>query len=312
MRLQRGGLTAAAILVLFMMAPRAEAVILASDDFSGPGSGTGWEAGNDWEGLGGGVVSTAGGVASFRDFAAPIDGTNQVTYIRFDFTQSVPGTGAQWGGASFFEGTEGAAGNETFFAGDPGQQRQTNMGSICIMMRYGAPLATHSSPASRSTTRHTRSSQRSTRPPRAPSATYRLWVDNFNINAPTATLTVATSPIDAPWSTFRMNSDATNTDLFDNLTIATTAREVGLVPEPASLGLIGLIRRGDVGYESPTPLSAAIGAYRFDNWKPCSRQALPSGRLPFSFSHRSTKPVSRRSSANAWDSQQVISCTAVA
>ena len=60
MRLQRVGLTAAAIFVLFMMAPRAEAAILASDDFSGPGSGTGWEAGNDWEGLGGGVVSTAG------------------------------------------------------------------------------------------------------------------------------------------------------------------------------------------------------------------------------------------------------------
>ena len=37
-----------------------------------------------------------------------------------------------------------------------------------------------------------------------------------------------------------MNSDATNTDLFDNLMIATTFREVGLVPEPASLGLFGL------------------------------------------------------------------------
>ena len=67
----------AAIFVLFVIAPRAEAAILASDDMSGPGSGTGWEVGNDWEGLdvGLGVVSTAD-VASFRDFAAPIDGTN--------------------------------------------------------------------------------------------------------------------------------------------------------------------------------------------------------------------------------------------
>src|SRR5688572_3407131 len=120
MRLPRVGLMVAAIFVLTVMGPRAEAAILASDDFSGPGSGTGWEAGNDWEGLGGGMVSTAD-VASFRDFAAPIDGTNQVTYIRFDFTQSVPGTGAQWGGASLFEGVEGAEATETFFAGDPGQ-----------------------------------------------------------------------------------------------------------------------------------------------------------------------------------------------
>ena len=46
-----------------------------------------------------------------------------VTYIRFDFTETVPGTGAQWGGASFFEGTQtpGPIGAETFFAGDPGQ-----------------------------------------------------------------------------------------------------------------------------------------------------------------------------------------------
>src|SRR5688572_413101 len=123
MRLQSVGLMATAIFVLCVMAPRAEAVILASDNFSGPGSGTGWEAGNDWEGLGGGVASTAGGVASFRDFAAPIDGTNTVTYIRFDFTETVPGTGAQWGGASFFEGTEGTGtnGDETLFVGHPGQ-----------------------------------------------------------------------------------------------------------------------------------------------------------------------------------------------
>jgi hypothetical protein len=232
---------AAAIFVLFVMSPRAEAGILASDDFSGPGSGTGWEAGNDWEGLGGGVVSTAD-VASFRDFAAPIDGTNQVTYIRFDFTQSVPGTGAQWGGASLFEGTEGPAGQEgteTFFAGDPGPVAP---GPVASQHQYGLDLQQGAGSGFSgiviNTQSHTIIAAIDTTPAGA-STTYRLWVDNFNIAAPTATTTV-NGPIDAPWGTFRMNSDATNTDLFDNLTIATTAREVGLIPEPGSIGLFGL------------------------------------------------------------------------
>jgi MYXO-CTERM domain-containing protein len=233
MRLQRIGLMAAALFVLFVMAPRAEAVILASDDMSAPGSGTGWAAGNNWEGLGGGVVSTAD-VASFRDFAAPINGTNQVTYIRFDFTQSVPGTGAQWGGASLFEGVEGAEATETFFAGDPGQapnQYGLDLQSAAAGTLFsGIPINNQL---------HTIITEIDTTPAGA-AANYRLWVDNFNINAPTATKAVAISPIDAPWGTFRMNSDASNTDFFDNLTIATTSREVGLVPEPTFLGLFGL------------------------------------------------------------------------
>jgi len=241
MRLTRGGLTAAAILILLMTAPRAEAVILASDDFSAPGSGTGWAAGNNWEGLAGGQGTTAGGVTSFRDFAAPIDGTNQVTYLRFDFTQSVPGAGAQWGGAALFEGTEGAPGDETLFVGDPGPVAP---GPVATQHQYGldqlgGPATLFSGiPINNQT--HTLIVAADTTPA-GPSATHRLWVDNFNISTPTATVTVANSTINAPWRTFRLAADATNTDLFDNLTIATTAREVGLVPEPASLGLIGLV-----------------------------------------------------------------------
>jgi len=231
MRLQSVGLMAAAILLLFVMAPRAEAVILASDDFSGPGSGTGWEAGNDWEGLGGGVVSTAD-FTSFRDFAAPIDGTNQVTYIRFDFTQAVPGTGAQWGGASFFEGTEGAEGTETFFAGDPGQYPRYGFDYQAGAGDLDSGIAINNQP-------RTIIGAIDTTAPGA-TTTYRIWVDSFDVSSPTATETINNSPIDAPWGTFRFASDATNTDLFDNFTVATTFREVGLVPEPASLGLIGL------------------------------------------------------------------------
>jgi hypothetical protein len=52
--------------------------------------------------------------------------------------------------------------------------------------------------------------------------------------------TINNSSIDGAWNSFRFGSDGTNTDFFDNLTIATTFREVGLVPEPASLGLFAL------------------------------------------------------------------------
>jgi hypothetical protein len=231
MILQRVGHAAAVICVLFVMAQRSEATILASDDFSGPASGTGWAAGSQWEGLSGGrVTTTAGTTTSFRNFAAPIDGTNQVTYIRFDFTHAAPGAGAQWGGASFFEGTEATPGTETFFAGDPGN-----------IPRYGLDLHPGSvdSGVAINTQQRTIIAAIDTTPAGA-TANYRIWVDNFNIATPSGMTTINNSSIDAPWGVFRFGADATNTDHFDNLTIATTAAEVGLVPEPASLGLFGL------------------------------------------------------------------------
>jgi PEP-CTERM motif len=237
MRLQRVGLTAATF-ILFLVTSSAEAAILAADDFSGPGSGTGWEAGNDWEGLGGGVASTAGGVASFRDFAAPIDGTNTVTYVRFDFTETVPGTGAQWGGASFFEGMEGTPGDETLFMGHAGQPASPppTIGLDQLPGQLLSNVVIGSQP-------HTIITEIDTTPA-GDAVNFRLWVDSFDINAPSATITKTNSPanINAPWNTFRLQANAPVTQLYDNLTIATTAREVGLVvvPEPASLGLFGL------------------------------------------------------------------------
>jgi hypothetical protein len=231
MKLLRVRLAAAVISVLFVIGQRAEATILASDDFSGPASGTGWAAGSQWEGLADGRVTTsAATTTSFRNFAAPINGTNQVTYIRFDFTHSLPGTGAQWGGASFFEGTEAAPGTETFFAGDPGN-----------IPRYGLDLHPGSvdSGVAINNQQHTIIAAIDTTPAGA-TANYRIWVDNFNIAAPSGMTTINNSSIDAAWGVFRFGADATNTDFFDNLTIATTAGEVGLVPEPASLGLFVL------------------------------------------------------------------------
>jgi len=236
LRLQRVVLMVAAIFALFVIAPRAEATILASDDMSGPGSGFGWEAGNDWEGLGGGVVSTAGNVASFRDFAAPIDGTNTVTYIRFDFTETVPGTGAQWGGASLFEGTQtpGPNGDETLFMGHVGQPATPPpvIGLDQLPGNLLSSVVIGSQP-------HTIITEVDTTPAGLAS-NYRVWVDSFNINAPSGTRTNVTSRVVAPWNMMRMQANTGVTQLYDNLTIATTAAEVGLVPEPASIGLFGL------------------------------------------------------------------------
>jgi hypothetical protein len=231
MKLLRVWTTAAVTCILLVIAPKAEAVILATDDMSGPASGTGWAAGSQWEGLAGGRVTTTGATnVSFRNFAAPIDGTNQVTYIRFDFTHSAPGAGAQWGGASFFEGLEAAPGTETFFAGDPGN-----------ISNYGLDLHPGSvdSGVAINTQQRTIIAAIDTTPPGA-TANYRIWVNNFNVATPSGTGTINNSPIDAAWGSFRFGSDATNTDFFDNLTIATTFREVGLVPEPSSFGLVGL------------------------------------------------------------------------
>ena len=230
---------------------KACAVILAQDDFSSPTSGTGWAAGNQWEGLGGGQVSTAGSVISFRDFAAPINGTNQVTYVRFNFTSLVPGTGANWGGASFFEGVQTGPGSETLFMGEPGQ-----------FPRYGFDLHNGSGGALDSgiavnNQPHTIIAAIDTTAVGTTDATYRVWVDNFNLNSPNATTTINNTPIDAAWGTFRLAADGSNTALFDNLTIATTADEVGLLALNATATISRL--GGNITLSSSTPLPNVLG-----------------------------------------------------
>ena len=83
-----------------LLAGDASATILASDDFSATGSGTGWEAASDWDG------SVAGGISSFgnvnRNFATPIDpSAHDKVYIAFDYTQTAGG-GTSWSGLALF------------------------------------------------------------------------------------------------------------------------------------------------------------------------------------------------------------------
>ncbi|MCP5112011.1 MAG: hypothetical protein GY953_14375 [bacterium] len=77
------------------------------DDFSAPGSGTGWADGDSWDG------TVASGVAEainpLREFASPITTTGTL-YVSFDFRRD----GGSWGGVSFFDGD-----TEALFIGHP-------------------------------------------------------------------------------------------------------------------------------------------------------------------------------------------------
>ncbi|MCA9261447.1 MAG: hypothetical protein KDA61_19660, partial [Planctomycetales bacterium] len=209
---------------------RADANILAFDDFSGAGSGVGWASGNDWEGLENGLVSTnplgQGSVQSFRDFSAPIDPSNAVTYIKVDYAQASPGNGQDWGGLAFFTGTEGAADTETFFLGNPSGASvygaDLKFGGLNLWGSVAIDDAFHTLVARIDTT--------------GADHEYALWVDNANLNSPTAVTTIqGGGPLTGTWGTLRLASSDAVTDNYDNLVIATTAEEAGLIATDLTL-----------------------------------------------------------------------------
>ena len=99
--------------------------------------GTGLAAGDVWETRDdGGFLSTYPNGAqnntfSSRNFAAPINPQNTLTYIRFDYRQA-EGTGNDWGGFAFFEGLN-AGGQESYFAGANPADEQ-----LCLGRKRGA------------------------------------------------------------------------------------------------------------------------------------------------------------------------------
>jgi hypothetical protein len=230
MSIHRLGQTVAVIAMLFVTTPSAEAAILASDDFSASGSGTGWAADSNWGTTVSGGISTWG--FSSRNFAAPIDpNAHGKIYIAFDHAQTAPGDGSQWGGAAFFEGPS-AGGDESFFAGNPGQ-----FNNIGLDLKQGGTLDSgvgHSTTARRIITEIDLTAG-------GTNATYKIWVDSNNVNAPTAMTSITNDPFDAPWQSLRLAGDGATTHTTDNLVIATTFAEVGLVPEPATIALFGVL-----------------------------------------------------------------------
>jgi hypothetical protein len=230
MSIHRLGQTAAVISMLLVASPSAEAAILASDDFSANGSGTGWAAGSNWGTTVAGGISTWGFTS--RNFAAPIDPNAQgKIYIAFDYSQTAPGDGSQWGGAAFFEGQD-AGGDESFFAGNPAQ-----FNNIGLDLKQGDTLdsgVAHDARSHRIITEIDLTAG-------GTNATYKIWVDSNNVSAPTAMTSITNDPFDAPWQSLRLAGDGATTNTTDNLVIATTFSEVGLIPEPATIALLGAL-----------------------------------------------------------------------
>ncbi|TWT33916.1 PEP-CTERM motif protein [Posidoniimonas corsicana] len=243
---------------LFGAAPRAEATIFVQDDFSAADSGTGWAAGDVWEGWdSSGVVAThpEGGaaVASGRQFASPIDATNQLTYIRFDYRQQ-EGTGAAWGGFAFFEGPD-INGDESFFGGANSGADDVN--SYSFDLKNGMDL---DSGVAFDAQFHTIIGAIDTT---GDDTIYSIWVDSFDVGAPTATTTITgQGPIDAPWQSLRFQSGG-NHEFGDNLLITDGAEEalVFTAPTPETLGLQVNKSTGAVSITNGTGANININAY---------------------------------------------------
>jgi hypothetical protein len=244
----------AALLAAGLAATEARAVVLVSDDFSSADSGVGWAAGNTWEALENGYATTmpTGGahVTNFRDFATPVDASNSVTYIKIDYAQTAPSNGNEWGGLAFFTGVEGDAGNETFFMGNTSP---SNFYSLDLKNFVGGQIVAGSVPIDNQV--HTLIAGIDTT---GADDVYKFWVDNVNLNAPSATYTLAGGgPLAGPWGTLRLGSQDTTTDTYDNLVIGTSPADVGLAP--STLTLTVNRSTGVVSLNSPAPLTQVVG-----------------------------------------------------
>jgi hypothetical protein len=264
-----------ALVVVFIgSGSTALAVIHASDDFSAPGSGTGWAAGDVWEGLDAtGIIATHpnGGpqVNSFRNFAAPLDVTNALTYVRFDYRQAV-GNGNDWGGFAFFEGLAGA-GAETFFAGpNPGGTNNyafdlKGPGNLDSTVPFNNQLRTIIGSIDT----------------RGADTIYKIWVDNFNVATPNAAITITgQGPIDAPWQSLRFQS-AGNQEFADNLWITDGAEEslIFQAPPQETLNLLVNKTTGEVRIQNNTGTAVNINAYSIGS----GSGALNAGGAPGDF-----------------------------
>src|SRR5690606_21074862 len=97
----------AVCLVVSWAIPSARAVVLASDDFTAEGGGTGFVVDDNWGNLAGGVSTTQAGDPAFRALDPPIEPfglSSGSIYIAFDFSAN---QAVNWGGLAFFEGVDG-------------------------------------------------------------------------------------------------------------------------------------------------------------------------------------------------------------
>ena len=262
----------AAFIAVGSAAKPAKAVVLAADDFSAEGSGTGWAAGDNWDNVNGGVADTQFANAKFRAFATPFAPYDfEKLYIAFDFKLTA---GSQWGGLAFFTGPTG--GNETLFVGDPGQYN-----AYGIDLKQGQVLPANPLPGGvppTNTAFHRLIVELDfdgdlTAPF---DDKYSLWVDGTDANAPTYTTTIQNSPITTAWQSLRLQS-AGGGEWFqvDNLIITD---EPNLVFSP-TLNLLVDKSTGATTIRNTTGTAIPISAYSIES----AGGMLNSGSLPGDF-----------------------------
>ncbi|QDU56602.1 PEP-CTERM sorting domain-containing protein [Aeoliella mucimassa] len=247
----------AVTLTLIGLSSSAQAVIYASDDFEADGSGTGWAIGDIWETRdAGGFLSTyangGGNTFSSRNFATPIDAQNSLTYIRFDYRQE-EGNGDNWGGFAFFEGLDASA-DESYFAGaNPGGTNNYGFdvkgsgGLLDSLISFNAQ--NHTVIGSIDQT--------------GADTIYKIWIDNFDVNSPNNTVTVAgQNAIDAPWQSLRFSGGGAH-EIADNLLITDGAEESLIFDAPLleTLNLLVNKATGEVTIENNTGGSVNLSAY---------------------------------------------------
>ncbi|MDP6635509.1 MAG: PEP-CTERM sorting domain-containing protein [Phycisphaerae bacterium] len=205
----------------------ANAGVIASDDFSSVGSGTGWAAGSSWSG---GSLGPSGftvfGATSFRPFASSVTDSNNPLYIGFDFTRNFD----SWAGVSLFNGS-----SEELFMGRPFQQS-----------RYGGEVSDPSQGliylgnVSVDTSAHRMVTQIDFGGGAGPGEDrIRFWVDNSTEAAPDATVDVDGSWLPSLFTQLRIGSNGSLT--VDNLTVSTSFGDsYAGVPEPATMSLLAL------------------------------------------------------------------------
>jgi len=211
----------------FLLASSANADVLAFDDFSSSGSGTGWAAGSSWTGgsLGASGYTVSWGGTSFRPFEASILDSNDPLYVGFDFTRSSD----TWAGVSLFNG-----GSEELFMGHPFNQSFYG-GEVSDPVQGSIYLGN----VSIDTSAHRMVTQIDFGGGAGGQDRIRFWVDNSTEAAPDATVDVNGSWLPSQFTQLRLGTNGVLT--VDNLTVSTDFSQAFVgTPEPATMSLLAL------------------------------------------------------------------------
>jgi hypothetical protein len=203
-----------------LIASNANAAIIASDDFSASGSGTGWASSTDW---GTGNVSDgtySATTENFRDFAATTssaDGSEIWVSVEISLSASTQGS---WGGISFFDNVGekvlfGRDSNNAFWGIDAAPENYSTIAATANQTFHLLGLIEYNSGVD----------------------TISLWIDPTDMNN-LGTANASTTDTLGAFTKLRLGTGIGSDPglTVDNLTIGTTFADV--IPEPSSAALL--------------------------------------------------------------------------